>query len=270
MQDDKGELIINPAFQALHGRVTRQELVAIVIDLIVRRENCFRSELFDYMKRFRVADGKAVYRPSVDQRSAESGVRNLLMEWGVVAFDSSESQYVLMPEHAALFAHARYCGHSVSPLQSQCNRRNKEDLGLAAEQAVVSYEHERLGPGLADQIDHVALRNVAAGYDIQSISVAEGNRSFPRYIEVKAVPSQTLRFYWTANEISVAEFFGSWYYLYLLPVDRQGAFSIRGLRIIANPHSAVLGSAGEWIVESDVIQCSLASHIAPPEAMPGG
>ncbi len=258
VQEDKGELTINPAFRMLQRSIAREDLATIVIDLIVCRENCFRSELFDYLRRFSVADGRAVHRPSVEQRSAESGVRNLLMELGVVTFDSSQNQYVLTPEHAALFAHARYCGGSVSPAQARCNRRNKEDLGLAAEQAIVSYERERVGPGLANQVEHVALHNVAAGYDIQSISLTAGNGLLPRYIEVKAVPPQTLRFYWTANEVRVAEFFGSWYYLYLLPVDRQGAFNIQGLRIVADPYSAVLRSAGEWIVESDVMQCSLA------------
>ena len=31
---------------------------------------------------------------------AKSGVRNLLMEWGVVAFDSTENKYVLAAEYA--------------------------------------------------------------------------------------------------------------------------------------------------------------------------
>lgn len=257
---NKDDLIINRAFQTLQGPVTREDLATIVIDLIVCTESCFRSEMFEYIKRFRVTDGRAVYKPSLEQRSAESGVRNLLMEWGVVAFDSSENQYVLAPEYAAVYAHAQHCGRSVSPAELQCRRRNKEDLGLGAEQAIVAYECERVGPGLADRIEHVALKNVAAGYDIQSVSVTEGNGILPRYIEVKAVPPHTLRFYWTANEVRVAEFFGLWYYLYLLPVDRQGVFNLQGLRMIADPHSAVFGSAGEWIVESDVMQCSLASH----------
>jgi hypothetical protein len=262
VQNVNGELIINPSFQSLRDPITTENLTAIIIYRLVGRESLFRSELFDYVNRFRVLNGQVIYRPSVEQRSAESGVRNLLMELGVVRFDSSENQYVLMPENALLAAHARNVGLSVSPAEFRYSQRNKEELGFAAEQAIISYERNRIGPGLVDKINHVALRNIAAGYDIQSISVTESNRILPRYIEVKAVPAQTLRFYWTSNEIRVAEFFSSCYYLYLLPVDKIGDFDFERLRIIADPCSAVLRSSGEWIVEDGVLLCSLTSCVS--------
>ncbi len=84
----------------------------------------------------------------------------------------------------------------------------------------------------------------------------------PRYIEVKAVPAKNLRFYWTANEVGVAEVFGSWYYLYLLPVDRHGVFCTERLQIIADPHSVVLKPSSDWLVESNILQCSLAANDA--------
>ncbi|MEN6365760.1 MAG: DUF3883 domain-containing protein [Thermoguttaceae bacterium] len=269
VNEDNGELHLDPACQLVRVGGDQNDVAGMVVNFIVSRESSFRSEVFDYIRQFSVLNGKAVYRPSAEQRGVESGVRNFLMELGIVTFDSSESQYVLVPEYTALFAHARHHGRSVSPAEFQRSCRTREDLGLAAEQAIVLYERERVGPGLADQVKHIALRNVAAGYDIQSITVLEKNRTLPRYIEVKAVPPQTFRYYWTANEIGVAEVCASCYYLYLLPIGTHGGFDMQGLRIIADPCSAVLKSSGEWVVECDVMRCSLAPNIRLAEAMLG-
>ena len=105
VQDEAGNLFMAPALEELQGHAAPESLAAIVINLILGKETCFRSELFEYIRRFRVEDGSAVYRPSVDERSEESAVRNLLMEWNVVALDSSANRYVLAAEHTALYAH---------------------------------------------------------------------------------------------------------------------------------------------------------------------
>lgn len=256
VQDDNSVLTSTPTIQVLSGHVTRQNLAQVLINLIVCGENRFRSDVFGYIEQFRVTDGRAVHRPTVEQRSAESGVRNFLMELDVVSYDASENQYVLSAEYSALYANARCPSLSVSPAELQRSRQEKEDIGLSAEIAVVSYERQRVGAQLADRVDHIARRNVAAGYDIRSISVVAGDRILPRYIEVKAVPAGTFRFYWSSNEVRVAESFGSWYYLYLLPIDRGGTFNLEDLWIIRDPHSVVLGSVNEWIVERGVLVCS--------------
>ncbi len=117
-----------------------------------------------------------------------------------------------------------------------------------------------MGPEFASKVNHTALKNAGAGYDIESVSVTASEEVTPRYIEVKAVSSGKPRFYWTSNEVSVAEALGSWYYLYLLPVGKKGAFSLEDLRIIQDPHSKVLGSASEWVTESDIVKCTLVGN----------
>ena len=261
--NDDGNLAIAPELRASLERVPLGDLVPMLLDLTLRSENRFRSELLAYLKRYRVVEGRAVHRPSVEHRSAESGVRNFLMELGIVAYDSRATHYVLSAEHSFLYAQARGAFRVVPPMVLERNQREKHDLGLAAEIAVLSCERRRLGVELADRIDHVSLRNAAAGYDIQSLSVIARDTHVPRFIEVKAVPAATFRFYWTSNEIDVAKQFGSWYYLYLLPVDRSGVFDLESLRIIRDPHSAVLGSASDWITETGVTLCRLAAAFEP-------
>ena len=255
--DDGGNLAIAPELRAHLERVPSGDLAPMLIDLTLGSENGFRSELLAYLKRYRVIDGRAVHRPSMEHRSAESGVRNFLMELDIVAYDSRATHYVLSAEYSFLYAQARGPSRVVPPMVLERIQREKHDLGLAAEIAVLSYERQRVGVELADRIDHVSLRNTAAGYDIQSVSVIARDTNVPRFIEVKAVPAGTFRFYWTSNEIDVAKQFGSWYYLYLLPVDRSGVFDLESLRIIRDPHSAVLGSASDWITETGVTLCRL-------------
>ena len=50
---------------------------------------------------------------------------------------------------------------------------------------------------------------------------------------------------------------GQHYYLYLLPVDQHGGFDLSWLKIIADPHTVVLSPFSEWIVESNLLKCSM-------------
>jgi hypothetical protein len=133
----------------------------------------------------------------------------------------------------------------------------RETIGGAAEEFVLSYERERVGKDFEHLVDHVSVRNVAAGYDIKSVTLSGRRSTVPRYIEVKAVSDATLTFYWTANEIKVAALLGEDYYLYLLPVTRQGQFRRERLQVIKNAHAAVLGPNAEWQIREDVICCRL-------------
>jgi hypothetical protein len=56
----------------------------------------------------------------------------------------------------------------------------------------------------------------------------------------------------------MAEVFGAWYYLYLVPVVADGRIAADAVRIVQDPHVAVLGSGSNWIVETGVVQCRLA------------
>ena len=259
VQDKNGTLSITPAFCWLPEQCDDPDLSKWLISLIIRRDNAYRSEMFEYLGSFQVVNGMAVRRPTDEERSAESAVRNYLMELGVVSFDSTGNQYILTPEHSVLYAQAKGNISVISPSQFQSQRRAREDIGLAAEIAVLSYERRRVGAQLAHFVEHVANRNVAAGYDIQSVTVCDTTQTTPRYIEVKAVPRETFRFYWTANELAVAKLFRSCYYLYLLPVDRGRRFDFERLRMLCNPQSAVFGPNSEWITERNVVRCSLAT-----------
>lgn len=233
------------------------ETQGAVLSLLLHQDSAYRREMLDYIQRFGVVDGTAVYAPSVEARSAESAVRNYLMDLGIVSFDGAKEHYVLRREHSCLYALARRSHRMVSPAQLSDQIRAREDIGLRAEKQVLCHERQRVGERFKDQVDHVAVRDVTAGYDILSVTVCEDGDVVPRYIEVKAVPPEDYRFYWSANEMDMAQMFGAWYYLYLVPVSTGGGFNIGSLRMLSDPHKAVLGPGSEWIVEKDIVRCSL-------------
>ncbi|MCC6695793.1 MAG: DUF3883 domain-containing protein [Candidatus Hydrogenedentes bacterium] len=226
-----------------------------LLSAILRVHNKYRTEIFRYLRKYRVDEGDLVYEAAVDCRSRESAVRNFLMELGIVELSDEGSRHRVSRDYISLYAQAVDAGRNLSPASFAESLVCKDALGLTAEKAVVSYERDRLGMGLADYVDHVSLRNAAAGYDIRSISLSNVREKIPRYIEVKAVSTESVSFYWTRNEIAVAKKLGDFYFLYLVPISATGAVDVSCIHIIPNPHKAVLQSKDEWITESDVIRC---------------
>lgn len=229
----------------------------LLLGLLCQHDTRYRRIMRRYIAQFQVADGTAVYRPSPDARSAGSGVRNLLMDLKVLAYDHDADHYVLMRDYNHLYAQScrPHSGFTPAQLESQLQARGA--LGLEAELEVLSYERERLGEQLSHLVDHVASRDVAAGYDIVSVTLRSDGRTEPRYIEVKGVPRTTYGFYWTANEVGVAELYGLWYYLYLVPVAQGNRPDIQSMRVVRDPCNTVLRADSEWVVETNIMRCSL-------------
>jgi hypothetical protein len=144
----------------------------------------------------------------------------------------------------------------VSPAKLKSDLEAKGTIGMNAELAVVEYEKKRVGSEYASLIDHVSSRDASAGYDIESVTVATSSY-MPRYIEVKAVPSTTYRFYWSENEIAMSHVLRDLYYLYLLPISPSGKFELSQLMIICDPPESILLPESEWSIEAYTIRCEL-------------
>ncbi len=251
-----GQLYIGPIISQDLEQITEKNLVPYVIDRVIYTENRYNSEMCTYLKKYEITNGEITYRPAADQHSYESSVRNFLMELGVVSYDKSSDEYRLAPEFINLYLYASNNTKLVSPKCFLNRYHDMGDIGFEAENAVLMYERKRVGSPFAHLINHIATQNVAAGYDIKSITILERNKVIPRYIEVKAVSARTFQFHWTANEVQVARSLGPWYYLYLLPVGQNQQFIFEQLKVISNPYLTVLYSRGEWIIEEDVIRCT--------------
>jgi len=179
------------------------------------------------------------------------------MELGVVSYRTKQSEYVVSDRYLWAYVAARDLAGKMSPRALARKLRQRSELGDGAENAVLEHERKRVGLELACDVKHVAPTHPAAGYDIRSVTVDESSACEPRYIEVKAVSNDTPCFFWSRNEVEVAKVLGRFYYLYLVPVRGQGDFDLRRMRVISDPHSRVLGSDSEWVVECDGLKCCL-------------
>lgn len=259
VKEEQGQLTI--AQRWLDKSIEKTEdLADRLVNMITSKDNQYRSELLEYLRCFEVRKTTPEYRPDPQQRSAERAVRNFMIELGIVSYDREDDRYCLSDDSTELYALA-VCGPTVvSSIRLKTTLQRKEEIGLKAEAAVLDYERKRVGPQFVEKIDYVAATNVAAGYDIRSLSVCGDDSILPRYIEVKAVSRETYRFFWTSNEQNTARAFGPWYYLYLVPIGKSGAVDLKGLMIVGDPWRHVLGNPEEWAVEEGILECHLKNH----------
>src|SRR5207247_11427206 len=118
---------------------------------------------------------------------------------------------------------ALWARNVVSPTANQLRlyANGREQIGRAAELAVLDWERRRVGGKWQNLVRHVSGDNPAACFDIQSVSVL-GSQVESRFIEVKAVAADSFEFHWSGSEIEAAEILHARYFLYLVPVPGSG------------------------------------------------
>ena len=227
-----------------------------ILDSLFKSQNVYRSDIYSYLQFFCIDEGEPRRYPKVSTRHYQSDIRNFLIELGILEYNSEGDYYNITPRHIGLYSEANDVGRRVlSPTSRASVQAEKESLGAAAEELVLQYERQRVGQEHQTKVRRISIVNDAAGYDIRSVSVQNSGVHTHRYIEVKAVPRISNRFYWTQNEISTSRRLGEWYYLYLLPVGRDGQPIIDELIIVQNPAEEILARQDIWEVESNVVQC---------------
>lgn len=220
----------------------------------------FTEYLNEYFSLFNRAGKYYTFTPSTKLRLKYKGLRNFLMELGFVYLDSDNKKYVISDQYSTL------CDKFMrSQLLSLSNflkiRANKEKIGKEAELQIINYEQKRLFnfPKLSEKIEHTAIKDVQAGFDIKSFNIRESKNGNPtsRYIEVKAVSPWDYSFYLTRNEVEKSRIYKSNYYLYLLPVIGKEKFDITALKIIKDPYLKVYKNKKEWVKIEELFSFSL-------------
>jgi hypothetical protein len=109
----------------------------------------------------------------------------------------------------------------MTPEAFEKSEAEKKEISKIAEEHVLQSERERLNSmgaiKQAQQIDHIAIRNVAAGYDIASFN-GKNSENKDRFIEVKAGKSTPIRFFISRNELETAKRLRAQYYIYYVCV----------------------------------------------------
>ncbi len=181
-----------------------------------------------------------------------SGLRNVLLDLGVLTAAINESCYSVAPAFVPLFVDA-LSRSSLTPSELQRILRLREEFGSKAEAHILQLEKERLKkwPDLVKRIKQASTKDVYAGYDILSFS-PDGDVVEERFIEVKAVSVFDFKFYWSRNEMEAAQTLRQKYFLYLLPASAKGFLSDQ-LQIIQDPFEHLLGPKSPWMRQEEVI-----------------
>ncbi|MFC1771357.1 DUF3883 domain-containing protein [Candidatus Margulisiibacteriota bacterium] len=219
--------------------------VSYLLERLLSQDNYFFNEVKAFMNNFCFLDEVKNYKPTTYVRLKESGIRNFLMELGLIIYDNKEDCYRIKNDQSK-YLKKWFDISKISQKELTNILIKKNLLGEKAEKLVLEYEKKRLKkyPELIKNINYIAKTNISAGYDIKSFEASK-NRKI-RYIEVKAVSIKDYMFQWSMNEIEVANFLGEQYYLYLLPVIGKDKFDINKLEIILNPYKKVFKATSTW------------------------
>lgn len=262
----RGDRVLpEPIYKAFLERLKKtqrpeQIMREFIIDNLVAKKTRFSGYVEEFLFQFHEDDEEWAFDPSSAQRLKYSGLRNFLIDLGFLYLDSKEGKYLIADNYLSIYLRLKE-SHQLTPSEFLLIQQKREQIGRAAEIRIIEYERERLSdsPRLAEKIEHIATKDVTAGYDIRSFDENLNNDEspVPRYIEVKAVSLSDYRFNWTRNEIEKARLYRQAYYLYLLPVVTGKTFDLDALRIIRDPYSNVYRNEDEWKRREELMAFSL-------------
>ena len=202
----------------------------LVIHKILSSESMFADELNAYILNFNTNDYTFILKDSDKYEFKE--IANFLACLDILSINDNvhkiEKEYIkLLFENKKKFTIKQLI---------KLQERNR-DKGRKAEFLILELERTRLRKlGINKEPIHVA-DDLSLGYDILSYDV-KSSKLIEKYIEVKAVPSDYVNFYWSDLEVKKAEEFSEKYYLYLLP-NQNGAFFTDSVHIIHNPFQKI-------------------------------
>lgn len=229
-------------------------LKSFLVNSLFDRNTPFYGYLHEYMSNYRLVNGRYEFTPTAAERLAYSGLRNYLMDLGFLLLESDEAKYLIDEDCIPLYL-TQIDVHQITPERLSKWQQGILMIGRQAELRVIEYERQRLAgfADLAQRVEHVAEKNVAAGYDIGSFEGGSEVPESPRQIEVKAVSQWSYRFNWTRNEIETSRIKGKTYFLYLVPVIYKNQFSIEDMAIIRDPYTSIYERESEWLRCCEVV-----------------
>ena len=231
--------VVNSALNQIYlSAPIASDTKSYVLDWMFKR--AYKIPALDtYFRNFTLRQkGVYAFQPSEQTNLQTSGIRNLLMELGMLAYDTKTRTYFIsdagLPYLGSFLRHT-----SATTLAKILGQRDK--IGLMAELAVLAHEKRNLKgfSELQKGVLHISRFDVGDGYDIQSFTLKPNGKYEPKYIEVKAVSAKSFEFFWSINEIEVAKALGHQYCLYLVPISKKDTPDIKNSRIISDPHKNV-------------------------------
>lgn len=268
IEERSGQIILKPKYRNLLKDIREAEkpkeiLKNFIVNYLINEKTPFSEHLKEFLIQFRLINNQYEFTPSAFERLKYSGIRNFLIDLEFLYLDSTETKYVIAEDCSLVCAKLKR-SYQISLDEFIKIQKMREEIGKAAEIKIVEYEKERLSkfPHLCEKIEHTALKNVAAGYDIKSFDVKlnDNSATFPRFIEVKAVSPRDYGFEWTRNELEKSKLYRQNYYLYLLPVTGKNKFDLASLKVIKDPYLNVYKDKDKWTCTSELLAFSISKN----------
>ncbi|MDE0937956.1 MAG: DUF3883 domain-containing protein [Mariniblastus sp.] len=245
LQDDKVAITANKFVENAINNGNGQW----ILPYLLKNEGDYASELLNFWI-FYIDKSNFEYSQEKHLPSSTADTRDFLIHIGALNALTRPGHYRLASFSKAAYLNRSYSkGKAFSPESLALQLENNKRIGEAAEHFALEYEERRLGKEVfREQVKYVAREDTSAGFDIQSVTLFEKSE-IPRYIEVKAVPFDTKRFFFSAGELKVAELYCELYYLYLIPIVEEQP-SLDDLQIIQDPFQYFFSQKKEsWSIE---------------------
>lgn len=264
----RNQVVLRPKYKAFlrdfrKSQQPKQIVKELIRNCLLTQQTSFSEYISEFLSNFHFKNEQYEFTPDTSQRMKYSGLRNFLIDLEFLYLDSTEMKYVIAPEYTFVYTELLQ-SRRLSLDEFLKVQQKRIEIGRAAELQIVEYEKKRLSkfPHLAEKIEHVASRDVMAGYDIRSFDgkLNKSGNCIPRLIEVKAVSSRDYGFDWTRNEIETSKHFRKHYFLYLLPVVGKNQFDLKNLKIIMDPYSNVYQNKKEWVRTHELLAFSLSTY----------
>ena len=194
------------------------ELKAKLVEIIINKSEFIQKQSEKGTIEISTDNGETKFLISVQEsKKIDKGFFDLLGELELIAYNNNTYEISEKVGSKILKVHPK--PQSEEELLRVLARQR--EIGKKAEEETVEYEKERLRSlgvkqDLTDRVKRISKDNTRAGFDIESfngLDVKAGN--YDRFIEVKATTGSTPIFYWSENEISVAQNKGDAYFLYI-------------------------------------------------------
>jgi hypothetical protein len=213
----------------------------------ISKKSDYGQCLKEYLLNFTDKDGLYTFEPDSLYNNLSSDLRNFLISSKKI--DYKNGSYIILDNSLLELVKNK----EFAPSELEKILRDKKQLGDDAEKLIFKKEQEKTNQiDLSLKVDHVALRDVSAGYDIQSFDKHD-DKIEKIYIEVKAVSKSNYEFHLSVKEKQTANKLKDKYFIYLLPVDKSNPdkFDYSQLLKITNVDKSIFQNKLEWKVEND-------------------
>ena len=245
------KLLLNLALKQII-EIDSKSIKQFFIEMLFREESNMVKYFGDFFDSFEPSKDSYKFEPTTQKRLKYSGIRNFLIDLGVLQFEPNNNSYFVRMELATYLS---YKNKLFTYDRFEKRIKSEKELGLTAELLIYELEKNKFKnkKHVQKKVRHISLENVMAGYDIRSYEIQKDKRIVPKYVEVKAVSQDDWKFYWSKNEISKAKHLRESYYLYLVPVKNGTSIDVTASLQIKDPYRKVFLNKKKWMQEIETI-----------------